>query len=202
MTSNRLSGRQTVNLALNLNLSSSQVDCFMDELQQLDSSSATEATELSPDQSHPQFLQSDRGIDYSLLQQLLSEQNFQAADQLTLQKLCELAGPGAVQRKWIYFTEVEGFPVTDLRTLDHLWLTYSNHRFGFSVQRELWLSVGKNWEKFWPKIGWKAGNNWTRYPHEFTWDLSAPKGHLPLSNQLRGVRVIAALLAHPAWTQR
>ncbi|PLZ94121.1 hypothetical protein CI594_16205, partial [Fischerella thermalis CCMEE 5196] len=43
------------------------------------------------------------------------------------------------------------------------------------------------------------GNNWTRYPQEFTWDLSAPKGHLPLSNQLRGVRVIASIFAHPAW---
>jgi GUN4-like len=67
------------------------------------------------------------------------------------------------------------------------------------VQRELWLSVGKNWEKLWTQIDWKNGNNWTRYPQGFTWDLSAPKGHLPLSNQLRGVRVMAALLSHPAW---
>ncbi|WP_088892661.1 GUN4 domain-containing protein [Leptolyngbya ohadii] len=145
-------------------------------------------------------LPSERGIDYSQLQTLLAEQQFEAADRLTLEKLCELAGPLAVQRKWLYFTEVEKFPITDLKTIDTLWRVYSEGKFGYSVQREIWLGVSKNWEKLWFQIGWKNGNSWTRYPQEFTWNLSAPRGHLPLSNQLRGVRVIAALLAHPAWT--
>ena len=146
------------------------------------------------------LLKSERNIDYSPLEEMLKAQDFQAADQITLEKLCELAGVEATQRKWLYFTEVENFPVTDLQTIDKLWLNYSEGKFGFSVQREIWLSLGKNWEQLWSKIGWKTGNNWTRYPNEFTWDLSAPKGHLPLSNQLRGVRVIASLLSHPAWT--
>lgn len=144
-------------------------------------------------------LQSDQGVDYTQLQQLLVNQDFQAADRLTLQKLCELAGPTAVQRKWLYFTEVENFTSLDLQTIDNLWLVHSEGKFGFSVQREIWLGLGKNWEKLWSKIGWKSGNNWTRYPDQFTWNLSAPRGHLPLSNQLRGVRVIASLLSHPAW---
>lgn len=146
-------------------------------------------------------LNSDAGIDYAPLQVQLAKQNFQTADQMTLQKLCELAGPAAVQRRWLYFTEVEQFPVTDLHTINKLWLLHSEGKFGFSVQRELWLSLGKNWEKLWPKIGWKLDNNWTRYPQEFTWNLTAPRGHLPLSNQLRGVRAMASLLTHPAWTQ-
>lgn len=145
-------------------------------------------------------LHSERGIDYSSLQHLLLQQDFLAADRLTLQKLCELAGAQAVQRKWLYFTEVENFPIPDLQTINSLWFLHSEGKFGFSVQREIWLSLGKDFLKFWPKIGWKSGNNWTRYPNEFTWDLSAPRGHLPLSNQLRGVRVIAALLSHPAWS--
>lgn len=145
-------------------------------------------------------LRSDANIDYAPLQTLLAAQSFQAADALTLQKLCELAGPTAVQRKWLYFTEVEKFPQTDLQTIDALWRTYSEGKFGFSVQRQIWLGTGKNWDRFWPKIGWKQGNQWPRYPQGFTWDLSAPAGHLPLTNQLRGVRVMAALLTHPAWT--
>jgi hypothetical protein len=145
-------------------------------------------------------LKSERGINYNLLQQLLALQDFQAADSLTIQKMCELAGAAAIQRKWLYFTEVENFPATDLQTINNLWLVHSEGKFGFSVQREIWLSLGKNWDSLWTKIGWKNGNNWTRYPHEFTWDLSAPRGHLPLSNQLRGVRVIASLFAHPAWS--
>lgn len=145
-------------------------------------------------------LASERSIDYIPLQQLLVQQDFLAADRLTLEKLCELAGPAALKRKWLYFSEVENFPIADLHTINNLWFIHSQGKFGFSVQRELWLSLSKNWEKLWPKIGWKTENNWTRYPHEFTWDLSAPRGHLPLSNQLRGVRVIASLLSHPAWS--
>jgi hypothetical protein len=145
-------------------------------------------------------LRSESGIDYTTLQQLLVKQDFLSADRLTLEKLCELAGAAAVQRKWLYFSEVENFPIADLQTINTLWFIHSQGKFGFSVQRELWLSLSKNWEKLWPKIGWKTGNNWTRYPHEFTWNLSAPRGHLPLSNQLRGVRVIASLLSHPAWS--
>ncbi|MBO3462220.1 GUN4 domain-containing protein [Aetokthonos hydrillicola Thurmond2011] len=144
-------------------------------------------------------LKSECNIDYTPLQKLLAVQDFQAADRMTLQKMCELAGPAAVQRKWLYFSEVENFPSLDLQTMNNLWVVYSEGKFGFSVQREIWLSLGKNWESLWTKIAWKSGNNWTRYPNEFTWDLTAPRGHLPLSNQLRGVRVIASLLSHPAW---
>ncbi len=144
-------------------------------------------------------LRSQHNLDYLLLQQLLAKQEFEAADKLTIQKLCELAGSAAVRRKWIYFTEIESLSSIDLQTIDALWLAHSGGRFGFSVQREIWLGVGKNWDKLWSKIGWKSGNNWTRYPNGFTWSLDAPRGHLPLSNQLRGVRVIAALLEHPAW---
>lgn len=146
-------------------------------------------------------LQSAKGIDYSRLQTLLVEQDYQAADRVTLEKLCELAGPAAVQRKWLYFTEVDNFPSVDLHTINRLWLVFSEGKFGFSVQRDLWVNLGKNWERLWPQIGWKTGPTWTRYPQEFTWDLSAPKGHLPLSNQLRGVRTMASLLSHPAWTE-
>lgn len=144
-------------------------------------------------------LKSECGIDYNSLQQQLAIQDFQAADRLTLEKMCELAGSTAVQRKWLYFTEVGNFPATDLQTINELWIVHSEGKFGFSVQREIWLGLSKNWENFWSKIGWKSGNSWTRYPNGFTWDISAPKGHLPLSNQLRGVRVIASLFSHPAW---
>ncbi|MEM8638495.1 MAG: GUN4 N-terminal ARM-like repeat domain-containing protein [Cyanobacteria bacterium P01_G01_bin.54] len=143
---------------------------------------------------------SERGLDYQPLQALLIAQDYEAADRLSLQLLCQLAGSGAVQRKWLYFSEVEPLPSPDLQTLDRLWLTYSEGKFGFSVQRELWLGLGRNFTRLWDKIAWKQGNRWTRYPNEFIWDLTAPAGHLPLSNQLRGVRTFEAILNHPAWT--
>ena len=144
-------------------------------------------------------LESERNIDYIPLGKLLTVQDWEAADRMTIQKMCELAGDDAVKRKWLYFTEVDNFPVIDLQTINNLWLVHSEGKFGFSVQREIWLALSRNWENLWSKIGWKNGNTWTRYPQEFIWSIDAPRGHLPLSNQLRGVRVFASLMAHPAW---
>ena len=138
-------------------------------------------------------------VDYQPVQGCLMAHEFEEGDRQTLTLMCELAGPTAVDRKWLYFTEVPQFPILDLQTLDRLWLIYSSGKFGFSVQRQLWTAVKGDWETFWPEIDWKDGNHWTRYPGEFQWTLDAPKGHLPLTNQLRGVRVMEALMNHPAW---
>ena len=145
--------------------------------------------------------QSDGGVDYSDLQKLLIKQDYQAADKLTNQKLCELAGESAIERKWVYFTEVSQFPLIDLQAIDILWGLYSEDKFGWSKQRDLWTRLGQDWERLWLQLQWKsAEGTWTRYPNEFIWDLdSAPVAHLPLSNQLRGVRTMDSLLGHPAW---
>lgn len=143
---------------------------------------------------------SAQNIDYSDLQMLLVRQDYQAADKLTMEKLCELAGENAVKRKWVYFSEVSQLPALDLQTVDTLWRLYSEDKFGWSKQRELWLRLGQDWERLWTQLIWKSGEGvWTRYPNEFIWDLSAPVGHLPLCNQLRGVRMMDSLLSHPAW---
>lgn len=144
---------------------------------------------------------SERHVDYQPLQEALIAEEWETADHLTSQILCVLAGAAAIKRKWIYFSEVQAFPVTDLRTLDQLWRVYSEDRFGYSVQRCLWLKLNRDWDRLWHQIGWKQGNAWTRYPSAFTWRLTAPVGHLPLTNQLRGVRVMDALFNHPAWTE-
>lgn len=148
-------------------------------------------------------LVSECGVDYAPLQEALGRGDFQQADTLTRQLLCQAAsyptGTGAATRGWLYFTDVDRIAAADLQTVDRLWRVASGDRFGFSVQRRIWVSQSKRWERLWPVIGWKQGNHWTRFPDEFVWDLSAPKGHLPLSNQLRGVQVMAALLTHQAW---
>jgi hypothetical protein len=146
-------------------------------------------------------LKSAKNIDYIPLEKALAQGDFQEADLITNQKLCELAGVMAIKRKWVYFTEADRFPDEDLLTIDQLWVNYSEGKFGFSIQRLIWLSLDKNFVKMWDKIGWRKDNSWTRYPKEFIWDLSAPKGHLPLSNQLRGSQVINSLLSHPVWSK-
>ncbi|MDX2256833.1 MAG: GUN4 N-terminal ARM-like repeat domain-containing protein [Pseudanabaenaceae cyanobacterium bins.39] len=145
-------------------------------------------------------LRTDKAIDYQPIQVLLAKQQFEEADRLTSKKLCEAASADALARGWLYFTEAKLIPISDLQTINQLWLVYSEGKFGFSVQRKIWLSVGKGWEKFWLKIGWKKDGSFTRYPNEFIWSLDAPRGHLPLSNQLRGNKTMQAIFSHPAWS--
>ena len=129
-------------------------------------------------------------------------QEFEAADRLTSEVLRQLAGPDAVKRGYVFYSEVASMPPVDLETLDRLWLVYSQGRFGFSVQGRLLRACGGQWERLWPRLGWKQDGRWTRYPGSFTWSLTAPDGHMPLVNQLRGVRLMDALLNHPALASR
>jgi hypothetical protein len=142
------------------------------------------------------------GIDYGPLQRALMDQAFEEADRLTSEHLRQLAGADAVKRGYVYYSEVPPMPAVDLESIDRLWVVYSRGRFGFSVQIRLLRSLGGRWDQLWPRLGWKQGGVWTRYPGSFTWSQEAPEGHLPLVNQLRGVRLMDALLSHPGLQQR
>ncbi len=142
------------------------------------------------------------GLDYAPLQRQLMLLQFEEADRLTSSLLRQLAGPGAEQRGYVFYSEVAAIPGVDLESLDRLWICYSRGRFGFSVQGRLLQACNGQWERLWPRLGWKHEGRWTRYPGSFTWSLAAPEGHMPLVNQLRGVRLMDALLQHPALLQR
>lgn len=156
-------------------------------------------------QQHPNgwlHVTSAAGVDLVPLQRSLVQLDFEQADRLTSALLRQLAGPAAEARGYVYYSEVPPMPAVDLQSLDRLWLVYSRGRFGFSVQARLLQSCGGRWDRLWPRIGWKTAGLWTRYPGSFTWTLDAPEGHMPLVNQLRGVRLMDALLNHPGLQQR
>jgi hypothetical protein len=142
------------------------------------------------------------GLDYGPLQRELMRQSFEEADRLTSLHLRELAGAAAVNRGYVYYSEVLEIPATDLDSIDRLWVCFSRGRFGFSVQGRLLAGLDGRWEKLWPRLGWKQEGRWTRYPGGFRWVIEAPEGHMPLVNQLRGVRLMDALLQHPALQRR
>ena len=137
-------------------------------------------------------------INYDILQLNLLEQNFEEADRLTSSYLRKLAGKVAEKRGYVFYSEVQYISPCDLTSIDRLWTVYSQGKFGFSNQAKLLKSVGLRYELLWPKIGWKKDGVWTRYPSAFTWSLEAPEGHMPLINQLRGVRLMDSILRHPS----
>lgn len=145
---------------------------------------------------------SAQGIDYTPLQLLLTGQQWEEADRLTSDLLRQLAGAAASQRGYVYYSEVPAMAAVDLESLDRLWVCFSRGRFGFSVHGRLLHRCNGLWEQLWPKLGWKQAGRWTRYPSGFQWSIDAPEGHMPLVNQLRGVRLMDALLNHPGLQQR
>lgn len=67
-------------------------------------------------------------MDYSPLRDALQQGNFQQADDLTRANLIKLAGPDAEKKGWVYFSEVNFIPATDLQTIDKLWRAATNNR--------------------------------------------------------------------------
>ncbi|KAG2490007.1 hypothetical protein HYH03_011473 [Edaphochlamys debaryana] len=146
-------------------------------------------------------LASEVGMDYTALRDFLAAGEFRQAEDETRALLIKLAGEGAMKRNWVYFTEVKGISNTDFQTLDELWKASSNGKFGYSVQKEIWVQNSKRWPKFFKQIDWVQGenNNYRKWPMEFTYSLDAVKGHLPLTNALRGTQLFQAILEHPAF---
>ena len=56
---------------------------------------------------------SSNGIDYEPLQQSLLEERFEDSDRITSEILRKLAGDGAVERGYVYFSEVDAMDTQD-----------------------------------------------------------------------------------------
>ncbi len=138
-------------------------------------------------------LKSARGVNYSRLQQLLAAGNWKEADQETTKVMLQVAG--REREGWLRTFDINNFPCEDLRTINQLWLHYSNGKFGFSVQKEIYESLTKQriyvydqkmWRKFSDCVGWRKGGifkewKWLSYEdYDLTFEIdAAPKAHLP-----------------------
>jgi uncharacterized caspase-like protein len=145
-------------------------------------------------------LSSEKGVDYRRLRDLLKAEEWKKADQETLAVMLEVSG--RQKEGWLDYESIKNFPCTDLRTIDQLWIKYSKGHFGFSVQKRIYESVGKDCERFGDHVGWRRKNTviknkwlgfgrlkqeavdemrWLNYK-EPTYDIAkAPEGHLPIT---------------------
>lgn len=160
----------------------------------------TDTTETETEEKEVE-LKSDVGVDYTKLRDHLAAGEWREADDEHRRLMCVLAGEEAELREWVYFTEVKNFPVVDLETIDNLWTHYSKGNYGFSVQRKIWVGKRKQWGPFFKAIDWTTGENnaYRKWPQDFLYKADAAKGHLPLTNALRGTQLLTALLDHPAF---
>lgn len=107
-------------------------------------------------------------VDYSQLERLLASRKWEEADEETLNKMLEAAG--RTEYGSLRMEDIDRFPYKDLRTIDQLWVKYSNGNFGFSVQKRIYESRGgtreyneKIWESFGFWVAWRVNKKWLGY---------------------------------------
>jgi hypothetical protein len=118
---------------------------------------------------------------YTQLETLLKAQDFREADLETDRVM--LAVANRQSEGWLRVEDAENFPCKELRTIDNLWLKYSQGKFGISVQQEIYKNLGgtkqyneKVWESFGDRVGWRKQGSWL---YDLNFSLSAPTGKLP-----------------------
>ncbi len=118
------------------------------------------------------------------MRDLLAAGKWKEADEETTN--CMLKAAKRKKKGWLRVRDINNFPCEDLRTIDQLWVKYSNGKFGFSVQKQIYQSLSgtrqydrKLWEAFGDKVGWYQGGEWFRYD-DLTFSLDTHyMGHLP-----------------------
>lgn len=130
--------------------------------------------------------------DYTTLEQLLAAGKWKEADGETANKMLEVVS----QKNGSYEKEdIENLLCPDLRAMDILWRKYSDGRFGFSVQKRIYQSLGDGspgseaWLAYHEAIGWKQKGEkgeWLDYS-QLIFNINAPSGHLPGMVGLGGV---------------
>jgi len=126
---------------------------------------------------------SEVGLDYTKLEELLSNQAWRKADEETHKLM--LKAVNKVMEGWIDRSTMNSFPCRDLQTLDQLWMKYSRGKFGFSVQKRIYQSLGgkrvydkKTWEAVGDRLGWRMNGIWL-FQDYLIYTEKAPQGHLP-----------------------
>ena len=123
---------------------------------------------------------------YRKLEELLAAGDWKGADQETYEVM--LAVANRKEQGWLTEDSINEFPCEDLRAINGLWVRYSQGKFGFSVQKEIYVACGAKlngyypsdeiWEAFGDRVGWCCEGEWLSYS-DLSFSLDAPCGNLP-----------------------
>lgn len=128
---------------------------------------------------------SARAVDYTRLRDFLSKKKWKEADRETWTVMCQSLSltPGTQ----LEISQIYQIPCPDLQTVDRLWLHYSQGRFGFSVQKQIYESVKRDYIRFCDRVNWQTYNSATALG-QIKFSQQAPPGHLPYRSWVGGVQ--------------
>ncbi|MBF2085397.1 MAG: GUN4 domain-containing protein [Thermoleptolyngbya sp. C42_A2020_037] len=162
----------------------------MPNSQKLSEESIPQLRELAFSNEELKRLGSEQDIKCIQLKTLLSQANWVGADYETYRLMLQMVDREVGQ--WIQIEELKNFPCADLRAIDYLWTSYSGERFGFSVQRKIYLDCGGkldyrhdsgSWNRFLDCVGWQK-EKMEQYSREISKDW-IPEGHFPRGDNYR-----------------
>lgn len=123
---------------------------------------------------------------YGSLRDYLAAEQFKQADQETTRVMLEVAGHRS--QDTVTPEDAMQFPCSVLQLIDHLWLKYSNGRFGFSVQTRIYTELGGTDDisridmdilhATGDRLGVRANGEWLEYD-QLNFSLEAPEGCFP-----------------------
>ncbi len=124
---------------------------------------------------------------YNKLRKYLTEERWFDADIETIQLIITIAGHKRLEE--LTPEEIQNFPCGALRVIDNLWLKYSQERFGFSVQLQIYKKIGGDLEatleqnqtvveKWGKQVGWRDDKRWLKCD-QLDYSLNAPVGCHP-----------------------
>lgn len=132
-------------------------------------------------------LSSEKGIDYRNLLDLLKVGQWREADNETYATMIRAVGKKSGD--WFTRDELLNFPCTDLLTIDRLWVNYSNSKFGFSVQKQVYVDCGAKldgkypgdevWHEFCDRVGWLKEGKHLDYSELKANPSLSPAGEFP-----------------------
>lgn len=132
---------------------------------------------------------------YDTLHEQLANQQWFAADRETVALIADIASVSDLED--LSPRDIRSFSCGELQVIDRLWTTYSGGHFGFSVQVQVYQSLGGNLEttigedqrliEHWgAALGWRSGVSETqrggdrwRSCDELDFSLNAPRGCHP-----------------------
>ncbi|MCG9884863.1 MAG: GUN4 domain-containing protein [Cyanobacteria bacterium] len=147
---------------------------------------APAAVELSREEA-PQPATEPTPPRYQKLEELLAAGDWKGADQET--RAVMLAVANRKEQGWLDEDSINEFPCEDLRAIDGLWVRYSQGKFGFSVQKEIYVACGakldaKNpslniWRAFGDRVGWRLEGWWINWTSVYFYLDGLNRGTLP-----------------------
>lgn len=132
-------------------------------------------------------LKDNQGIDLNKLQYLLVKGKWKEADKETTRLMFQLANKDG--KEFLNEEDCKNFPQEELQAIDKLWLDNSEGKFGFSVQKQIYLEIGgklneydkESYLRICDCIGWSKNYESPSYPY-FNFDLqTAPQGYFPMT---------------------